>query len=323
MKKAARLLGSAALLGVLAWRVDFARIGATLRGVHWGLWLAAVLCYGFAQLVSARRWQALARPLGFDNRLWEFAGFYFIGTFFNLLLPTSVGGDVVRSCYLDGRSGRGWSAFLTVLAERLSGVVVLLAMAAASALLLREPGWVGWWAAGAGALAAAVLLAFLFAPRQLPPRWRFGPLTKLLAVAGAYRSSPRLLARVGVLSAVVQAANMVMVWLLARALGLPLPLLLFFALVPLVSLLTLAPVSLNGMGVREGALVVLLAPLGVAAEGAVALGLLWLSVLVAAGLAGAGFHLFGRFPRNEVRSDGEPVGGHPDQGRARQSRPAA
>ncbi len=92
---------------------------------------------------------------------------------------------------------------------------------------------------------------------------------------------------------------------------------------PLVSLLTLAPISLNGMGVREGGLVVLLAPLGVAAEEAVTLGLLWMSVFVAAGLVGAGFYLFGRFPRYEVRSDGEPVGGHPDQGRARQSRPAA
>ena len=323
MKKSARLLGSAALLAVLAWRVDFARLGATLASVRWGLWLAAVLSYGFAQLVSARRWQRLARPLGFDHRLWEFAGFYFIGTFFNLLLPTSVGGDVVRSCYLDGRSGRGWSAFLTVLADRLSGVLILLSMAAASALVVREPGWVGWWAAGAGGLAAVGLLVFLFAPRQLPPRWRFGLVSKVLAVAGVYRSSPRLLAGVAVLSAVVQAANALMVWLLTRALGLPVPLPLCFALVPLVSLLTLAPVSLNGMGVREGGLVVLLAPLGVSAEEAVTLGLLWLSVLVAAGLAGAGFHLFGRFPRYEVRSDGEPVGGHPDQGRARQSRPAA
>ena len=63
--------------------------------MSWQGWLAAVACYGCAQMVSATRWQRLARPLGFRNRLWEFVSFYFIGNFFNLLLPTSVGGDVV------------------------------------------------------------------------------------------------------------------------------------------------------------------------------------------------------------------------------------
>ena len=326
MKKSARLLGSVVLLAVLAWRVDFAKIGATLAGVSWQGWLAAVGCYGFAQVVSALRWRLLARPLGFRNRLWEFVGFYFIGNFFNLLLPTSVGGDVVRACYLDGRTGRRWSAFLTVLADRLSGVIVLLLMAFLAALVVGEPRWVVWWAAGAGGLAVVGALVFLFAPRgpvSGSGRGLRHKVRQVLQVGDVYRSAPRLLVAVAVLSALVQAANAVMVWLLARALGLPLPVLLFFALVPLVSLLTLAPVSLNGMGVREGGLVLLLAPLGVAAEEAVTLALLWLSVFAAAGLAGAGCYLFGRFPRYEVRTDDEPVSGRADQGRTRQSRPAA
>jgi hypothetical protein len=134
-----------------------------------------------------------------------------------------------------------------------------------------------------------------------------------------------LLLGVACLSAVVQAVNAVMVWLLARALGLSLEMTLFFALVPLVSLLSLAPISINGLGVREGGVVVLLAPLGVAAEEAITLALLWFSVFVAAGLAGAGCYLFGRFPHYEyeVGTDDEPVGGHPDQGRARKPRSAA
>ena len=197
-------------------------------------------------------------------------------------------------------------------------------MAFLAALMVGEPRWVVWWAAGAGVLAIVGVLVFLFGPRGPvagPGHGLRHKVRQVLQVGDVYRGIPRLLGAVAVLSAVVQAANAVMVWLLA--LGLPLPVLLFFALVPLVSLLTLAPVSLNGMGVREGGLVLLLAPLGVAAEEAVTLALLWLSVFAVAGLAGAGCYLFGRFPRYEVRTDDEPVGGHPDQGRTRQSRPAA
>jgi uncharacterized membrane protein YbhN (UPF0104 family) len=155
-------------------------------------------------------------------------------------------------------------------------------------------------------------------------------------IVAIYRRSPGLLLAASCLSVVVQAANAVMVWLLARSLGLSLSgsgsgselhLPLFFTLVPLVSLLSLAPVSINGLGVREGSLVVLLAPLGVAAEEAITLALLWFSVFVAAGLAGGGCYLLplGRFPHDndKVGNDDEPVGGPPDQGRARQPRSAA
>lgn len=328
MKKVPRILGSIALLAVLAWRVDFARVGAALARVRWQGWLAAVLCYCFAQVVSSVRWQRLARPLGFGGRFRDFLSFYFIGTFFNLLLPTSVGGDVVRACYLDGRSGRRWPAFLTVLADRLSGVFVLLPMAAAAALVIRQPAWAPWWGAGAAGLTLAGVLVFLLLPDSASRftaarRDVWGKVRLIGAAAATYRQSPGLLLGASCLSAVVQAANAVMVWLLAWSLGLSLDLPLFFALVPLVSLLTLAPISLNGLGVREGSLVVLLAPLGVAAEEAITLSLLWFSVFVVAGLAGAGCYLLGRFPHYEVGTDDEPVGGHPDQGRARQPRSAA
>ena len=69
MKKYARLFGSAALLAVLAWRVDLVLVARTLAGVQWGWWLGAVLCYAAAQGLSSLRWQALAVPLGPEDEL--------------------------------------------------------------------------------------------------------------------------------------------------------------------------------------------------------------------------------------------------------------
>src|SRR5205823_13782081 len=97
------------------------------------LWLAALALLALAQVVSAFRWQLLARPLGFRRSLGQYTGFYFVGMYFNLLLPTSVGGDVVRAWYLDGKSGRKLAAFLSVLVDRFSRLLILLFLACVAA----------------------------------------------------------------------------------------------------------------------------------------------------------------------------------------------
>jgi hypothetical protein len=98
----------------------------------------------------------------------------------------------------------------------------------------------------------------------------------------------------------------------------------------MVSLLTMLPVSVNGMGVREGGTALFLAPLGVGEGTAMTLAFLWFAVYTATSLAGGFVHLFGRFPRpvapaamsDEGQSDG-PVRYHPDQGREGQPKAAA
>src|SRR5262249_5560543 len=105
----------------------------------------------------------------------------------------------------------------------------------------------------------------------------------------------------------------------------------YWVLVPMVSLLTLLPVSVNGMGVREGATALFLAPLGVGEGTALSLAFLWFAASAAASLGGGVVYLFGRFPRPadragasvEVQTDHGPVGGDSGQGRAGQPRAAA
>jgi uncharacterized membrane protein YbhN (UPF0104 family) len=116
------------LLGVLAWRADWAQIRAVAVGLDPLLWLTAAALYVGTQCVSSYRWQIMARPLGFDLGWRRFAGLFYVGTYFNLLLPTSVGGDVVRAWQLGG-PGRRSAALLSVLVERGSGLLVLLLLA--------------------------------------------------------------------------------------------------------------------------------------------------------------------------------------------------
>lgn len=74
------------------------------------------------------RWRALIRDLGHQITLWRCTEIFLIGTAFNQILPTGIGGDVVRSVML-GRDGLGPArAASTVLVERAEGMMALLAV---------------------------------------------------------------------------------------------------------------------------------------------------------------------------------------------------
>jgi hypothetical protein len=160
-------------------------------------------------------------------------------------------------------------------------------------------------------------------------------LAGVVEAARVYLRQPGLLASTTLLSLLVQLANVVLVWLIALGLGLDVSLGYMTVVVPLMTLLTLLPVSVNGMGLREVALVVLLGPAGVPAAAAVTLSLLTFAVYAALGLVGAGVYLFGRYPRllgapsedfqgpQEGQCHAQSVGGGADQGRMRQPKTAA
>ena len=320
MSKKLRLLVSVALLGWLAWCADWSRIAHIFRHLRLELWLAAVLLYVLTQFVSALRWRLLAEPLGFQHALRRYAAYYFIGMYFNLFLPTSVGGDVVRAWYLDSKSGRRLPAFLSVFVDRFSGLLMLLALACAAALLCPVP-LDRWVAASVWTTAACAFLGLLSLPILARFTAKFERMRRLVAGIRLYLDRPRLILTTTGLSLIVQAANVILVWLVGRAIGAPVPGSYYWILVPMVTLLTLLP-SVNGIGIREGGVLLFLHPLGVDEPTALTLSFLWFAVFTAASLVGAGIYLFGNFSRPEEQSDDESFGGDSDQGRARQLKAA-
>ncbi len=360
MKKYWRLLGSLILVGLLVWRIDWRQVGSAFAQLDATYWLLALGLYLLTQGVSAVRWQMLGHTLGLGGRWRDYLAHYFVGMFFNLVLPTSVGGDVVRAWYL-GRSphpqplspkGRGekeapfsptrrgeerkgparrTAAFLSVAADRVNGFAVLIGVACVATLCcpIPLPGWISATVAGMGAacllgLAALPLLPWL--RRWLPAHPR---LTHLLDGAALCLRDRRGLLGVTLLSLVVQLANVVLAWLVGEGLGLPVPPLYYGVLIPLVSILTLLPISLNGMGLREGGTVLLLAPLHIGSASAVTLSLLIFAVYAAASLMGGMVYLFvgQAFQPDgygmEASGHANPLGGDSDQGRKREPPAAA
>jgi len=281
------------LLAFLARRVDFSGLGHFLAGAH-PAWLAvAFVLYLAGQALSAIKWRRLALALGFEGSPGRFVAHYFIGVFFNAFGFGTVGGDVVRALYLASGSGRRALAANTVLADRVSGLLVLLGIALVSLGVFHHyelPAGIYWTVV---VLSSALVGGWRLLPHVLP--LVFPETNRLRQLVerdlAPYWNDGRLLAQIGMLSLAFHFSQIFVLMILTRALDLPVPWSYCFILGPLVNILAAIPVSLNGLGVREGGYVFFLAHIGIARDAAIGFALTWFAVVMLAGLVGGGVYL--------------------------------
>jgi uncharacterized membrane protein YbhN (UPF0104 family) len=280
---ALKLVVTGGLLAYLFSTIDLASVARIVVSASWGWVAAGFLLYLALQGLCAWRWLWLARVLNLDGTWTAFLRYYYVGMFFNLFLPTGVGGDVYR-CYYLARSAADWRrAIVSVLADRGVGFGTMCVIAVVATLAFGEvhlPPWLGW-ALATSVVAALVLLGAGWASR--------GPLRSIRDAAPLvfeFFRRPGILLFVAGLSFLLQSLVIVVNIFNARALHLDVPVVFYFIFIPLIAVATMIPISLNGLGVREGAFVFFLAQVGVAEAQALALALLWLAVLVGSSLIG-------------------------------------
>jgi uncharacterized membrane protein YbhN (UPF0104 family) len=285
-------------------RTDAQELREALRHTRVEFWLAAVVLYLAIQTISGLRWQLLSRPLGFSKSVGQCIRFYFIGMFFNLFLPTSVGGDVVRAWSLDGGSGRKTKAFVSVLVDRSSGLMVLLILACMGVILSPIP-VERWITVCVWCIAAVMLIGLILVPWLLGQARRLGRFERFAEPLAVYFRLPQLMFLTTLLSLVIQAGNVVLVWLVGLAIGAAIPSSYYWIMVPLVTLLTMLPISLNGMGIREGSTILFLTPLGVNHATALSLAVLWFVAFTTASLFGGLLYLLGGLSKPAQSRDSE------------------
>lgn len=254
---------------------------------------AALALYLAGQTLSAVKWRRLASAVGFSGGVGRFVVYYFIGMFFNAFGFGTVGGDVVRAFYLAGDSGRRGLALNTVIADRVSGLVVLLAVALGALLLFRGydlPGAVYWGVIG---LASSLLGGWRFLPWLLPQALPAENRIRRLVERdlAPYWNDWRLLAEVAALSLAFHLSQIGVLMILTHALGLAVPWSYCFIVGPLVNIMAAVPVSLNGLGVREGGYVFFLSHIAVPRESAIAFALAWFAVVMLSGVVGGVVYL--------------------------------
>jgi uncharacterized membrane protein YbhN (UPF0104 family) len=276
-------------LGLIFWlftRYDLKGILATFERLPILVWLLASLMYLVSQVLSSIRWWILSNTLAVPGRWPTYLGFYFVGMYFNLFLPTGIGGDVFKAYYVSRGEGRKLLAAYSVVGDRLFGLVALFLMGAGTALLfpdiLPEPFFVILSISGLASVCALSLFPFLH--RGLIRVWP--RLSRYLSdMVKLWQSPRRILAILG-LSFFLQALGMVAVALLGAGIGIQIPVAFYFATLPMVAIITMVPISFSGIGVREGAFVYFLGLKGIDPETAFSLGILFFSIQVATSLIG-------------------------------------
>ena len=297
-------------LGLMAFVLrdtSLSALWATLRRVDPAWALAALGAPVVMMAVSVWRWDLLLRAQHVEVPARLLSESFWIASFFNNFLPSNIGGDVVRIADTSRPAGSKTLATTVVLVDRLLGLFALLTVGALGAMTARGlgvdiPGV--WWlqvaafAAGAVALplfAVPRLLDTLLAPlRALGRPWVLERAALLQDAFLRFRARPSSL--IGALAGalVVQVVIVAFYALAARSLAVPLPLFLAGVLVPVAMAVQMAPVSINGFGVREAVFSFFFVRFGLGVEAAVAVSLLGTALVMLFSLGGGALFLLRR-----------------------------
>ncbi len=280
------------LLGFLLYRMDLSRFWRVLSTAAWPLVLLAGLVYFLTVAPSIIRWRAILEQFDIRTPLGKLSQICMIGYFFNMFLPSAIGGDFFRAYYLAKREDRGMSTTLTsTLVDRVSGLSALLVIGCVSVLVypirVRGQSLAPLLLLLMGIFAVGIVTLFHPGSHRLMSRLlhRFG-LSRLeerfeLVYRGLtqLRGSLSTIVIMVVASLAVQLAVIVSMWLAALSIGIAAPFHLFLIFIPLVNLSVALPVTINGMGLREAVYYLLFSQVGVPVETAVTLSILNMVVM--------------------------------------------
>ncbi|SDK77093.1 Uncharacterized membrane protein YbhN, UPF0104 family [Modicisalibacter muralis] len=298
-----RPFASLILLGCLVAWLDIAAIVAEFERLSTA-WVALALVLTLPQVaISAWRWKLTARLLNVRLRWGAALGDYYLATFLNQVLPGGVIGDATRAWRHARESGARGPAVRAVIIERISGQMVLAAMALLTLLspIWREPlttalsqgsiqgpAAITISAAGAWLIACAALIAVGWLIRRLslkpPPALRGlgSDVYRSLLSASAW---PRQM-----LGSLLVVASYVAVFVCAaRAIGVELPIATLLALIPAILMAMAIPLSIAGWGLREGAAALVWVAAGLSPAQGVAVSMAYGLLVLASSLPGALF----------------------------------
>ncbi len=301
-----RILVAVGLTALLLWKSDPSAVLGAARGADIGFIFLACALVVLDRALMAYRWLTLLSPLDPAQRprLSVVMRVFFVSTFVGTFLPASIGGDAVRAYGLSRQGVGGVDAVASVMMDRLLGVVSILLVAVAGVFLARDLIDFRLLLPALGLLAAACLAALgvvfsshtavLIASvvRQLPRSRDAGP--RLVEAIQRYKHHRGDLVNVLLCSVAVQVLRVLQTYSLGLALGLTVPLGVYFALVPIILLIVLMPITINGIGTTQAGFVWLFGRAGVASAPAFALSVLFLAIAIVGNLPGGLLYLFGR-----------------------------
>jgi uncharacterized protein (TIRG00374 family) len=288
----------AILIFILTTQTSVRDILVKLKGVNPFWLLFSFSLHAFGLFASAIRWQILARAQGDEIPLSYLAKSYLVGTFFNNFLPTRFGGDIVRIWDGSRYSRSILKSSAIVLVERFTGIIVLFlfaVLASFTRLDMARQIPVIWVSLLLGLVGLIIIFAFFlpFSHQLLMAIPRRGLLDKAKKQILLFRETilhyrtqkgPFLLATFWAL--LLQLNVILYYFLIGKALHLKIHFIDYFIFIPIVLVIQLIPITINGLGLREGSYIEIFKFYGIPAETAFSFSIIDVAFVLILGLAG-------------------------------------
>jgi len=293
MKNIIKLIITIAIFYFLFRNIDFVEFSKLIFNSHGGWIVVALLMQLLSTYLAAYRWFKISQLLVFKEKLSFYVQSYFKGTFFNQVLPSSIGGDAVRIIDLTREGYDKKDALYGVFVDRVVGLVGLLVLNLAATLI-----FFGTFERDFSLLIILITLsgisgfALLFQLHRLTFLENIKGLNLFVRLANRLNSlyaSRMLLVKHISISVVVHLFSVLTMYGLSLALGLDLNFQTLLIAVPPVFLLTIVPISLAGWGVREGAMIGIFMLVGADQTKVLAMSILYGLLLILSALPGSYF----------------------------------
>jgi len=274
-------------------KIDIPRLLQSIRHADKILLAAAFLVSFFNYFFCFCRWKMLLDASNIRPPPKELIASFSGGIFFNAFLPSTVGGDVVRSLDLSAHTQKPKEVIATVFLDRLSGYMGLLIVVLFSLLF----GWrfvynnpAALWSIAIITLILILILLVLF------NGFLFSEINKLLSSPSAgkirdslknlhqelhyFKNRKKMLFKNLLLSLVIQIISPAVSYLTALSLGVNINIIYFLIFVPIIGAITLLPIAIGGLGLRENMFVLFFRRAGVGESLSVALSLLGFGFII-------------------------------------------
>ena len=292
---------SVGLIIFLVWKASPGKLSSYLRDIDPFLLTTALLVFSLSSFLGAVQWFILLRKSDFKLTFPKVLKLYFVGLFFNNFLPANVGGDAFKIFDIAKMGNDPYKVFAITLLDRIFGIFGLCILALISSFIILPGGninnlWVYillFAVVVVGSLIVVLnmrLAKFLRRTFARITLWNIGKkLDVIFSQLGELRNLKPVMMKVAFLTLSVQFLRILTHIIVGRSIGMEMsgwmPL-YFFIFIPLLGMIMILPISINGLGIREGAGVLLFTGVGVPAEQALLIEFLTYLVMVTVSLVG-------------------------------------
>jgi glycosyltransferase 2 family protein len=293
-----KLFISISLIAFLFFHIDFEILFIQIRATKLPLFFLALGITILRYVVGVFRWKSLIWAKGISVRFSYLLRAYFVSSFYNLIFPSVLGGDVVRAYMVSKKIGNKNEGVSSVIMERLLGffslaIIALIALALGYELVsdFRVRLFV------IALFAGFIFLFFVLFNRKL--MGFFFSIFSFIKLSGIkkkldsfyeifyqYGKEKRALWFCLLLSLVYQLIGIVVVYFIGLSINIDLPFVYYLVFIPLIWVVMMVPISISGIGLRESGFVFFFMKAGVSKESALLLSLLFFSQTVIMGFIG-------------------------------------